>query len=110
MQVLKVYVPFSIFLKNENSINKNKIKHNLDKLPYWYIRICAKQIVLRDISIFRFLNSILHLKEVFSLIKESNIFVKFLVTIESLVNIVWFSLIRLFIKKGVGKNRYVDEY
>ena len=82
----------------------------MNKLPYWYLRICAKQIILRDINIYKIFSSIFHLKEVFSLIKGSNNFVKLLVLFESLINILWFSFIRVLRKKGVGKNRYADEY
>ena len=89
---------------------ENQKKHVLNKLPYWYLRICAKQIILRDINIFKVFSSIFHLKEVIYLIKGSNIFVKLLVLVESLLNILWFSLIRILKKKGVGKNRYADEY
>ena len=82
----------------------------MNKLPYWYLRICAKQIILRNINIYKIFSSILHLKEVFFLIKGSNSFVKLLVFIETSLNILWFSLIRILRKKGVGKNRYADEY
>ena len=92
-------------------LNKEFQKKNiLNKFPYWYLRICAKQIILRDINIYKIFSSIFHLKEVFSLIKGSNNFVKLLIVIESSLNILWFSLIRILRKKGVGKNRYADEY
>ena len=45
-----------------------------------------------------------------NLIKGSNVLVKSSVILETLINIVWFSTIRLFSKKGVGKKRYADEY
>ena len=82
----------------------------MKRLPYWYTRICAKQIILRDLKFFKILNSLVHLKEIFQLIKGSNIFVKSTVILETLINIVWFATIRLFSKKGVGKKRYADEY
>ena len=98
------------FIDNKLPKIENQKKHILNKLPYWYLRICAKQIILRDINIFKVFSSIFHLKEVIYLIKGSNIFVKLLVLVESLLNILWFSLIRILKKKGVGKNRYADEY
>ncbi len=98
------------FIQNFNLVRKNEDKHKLNRLPYWYIRICAKQIILRDFKIYKILNSLVHLKEIFQLIKGSNILVKFSVILETLINILWFSTIRLFSKKGVGKNRYAGKY
>ena len=98
------------FVLNKSFITENQKKHILNKLPYWYLRICAKQIILRDINIYKIFSSIFHLKEVFSLIKGSSNFAKLLVMIESSLNILWFSLVRILRKKGAGKNRYADEY
>ena len=98
------------FVLNKSFNTENQKKHILNKLPYWYLRICAKQIILRDINIYKIFSSIFHLKEVFSLIKGSSNFVKLLVMIESSLNILWFSLVRILRKKGAGKNRYADEY
>ena len=50
------------------------------------------------------------MKEIFQLIKGSNILVKLSVILETFINIVWFSTIRLFSEKGVGKNRYASKY
>ena len=106
----KTLLSLKNFIDNKLSKTEDQKKHVLNKLPYWYLRICAKQIILRDINIYKIFSSIFHLKEVFSLIKGSNNFVKLLVLFESLINILWFSFIRVLRKKGVGKNRYADEY
>ena len=106
----KTLLKVNNFIQNFNLVKKNEDKHKLKRLPYWYTRICAKQIILRDLKFFKILNSLVHLKEIFQLIKGSNIFVKSTVILETLINIVWFSTIRLFSKKGVGKKRYADEY
>ena len=115
-KTIDTYEDEKILLRLNNFIDKKlhkteyQKKHLLNKLPYWYLRICAKQIILRNINIYKIFSSILHLKEVFFLIKGSNSFVKLLVFIETSLNILWFSLIRILRKKGVGKNRYADEY
>ena len=101
---------FKNFLQNFNLMRKNEDKHKLNRLPYWYIRICAKQIILRDLKFYKILNSLVHLKEIFQLIKGSNILVKFSVILETLINILWVATIRLFSEKGVGKNRYAGKY
>ncbi len=106
----KTLLKVNNFIQNFNLVKKNEDKHKLKRLPYWYTRICAKQIILRDLKFFKILNSLVHLKEIFQLIKGSNIFVKSTVILETLINIVWFATIRLFSKKGVGKKRYADEY
>ena len=106
----KILLSLKNFIDGKLIKIENQKKYFLNKLPYWYLRICAKQIILRDINIYKILSSIFHLKEVFYLIKGSNNFVKLLVIIETLFNIIWFSLIKILRKKGVGKNRYADEY
>ena len=106
----KILLKMNNFIQNFNLVKKNEDKHKLKRLPYWYTRICAKQIILRDLKFYKILNSLVHFKEIFQLIKGSNILVKSSVILETIINIVWFSTIRLFSKKGVGKKRYADEY
>ncbi len=98
------------FLNKIDQTKKDKKLKYLKRVPYWYLRICAKQILLKNIRISKIFNSAFHLKEVFLLTKKSNILVKLLIMTESILNIVWFSSIRLFKAKGPGKNRYKDEY
>ena len=62
------------------------------------------------LNIYKILNSLFHLKEIFQLIKGSNILVKLSIILETLINIFWFSTIRLFSEKGAGKNRYASKY
>ena len=78
--------------------------------PYWYLRICAKQILLKNLKISKIFDSIFLLKEVAFLANKTNIFVKLMLFSESILNIIWFSIIRLLKTKGAGKNRYKDEY
>ena len=78
------------------SINKkNNRKVELIKFPYWYLRIVTKQIILRNIKLSTLLNSIAQFSIIFSIIRNSNILIKFLVLFESLVNIFWYTLVSI---------------
>ena len=72
--------------------NNNK-KVKLIKIPYWYLRIAVKSIILKNIkitSIFK-ISSLLRLS--FSITKKASFIEKFLVNIETLINILWYSVI-----------------
>ena len=76
-----------------NAIEKsNHQKVKLIKFPYWYLRIAAKQIILRNIKLSTFIKTIFQFNIIFSIIRNSNFIVKFLVTLESIVNTLWYSL------------------
>ena len=75
-----------------NAIEKsNHRKIKLVKFPYWYLRIAAKQIILRNIKLSTFIKTIFQFNIIFSIIKNSNFIVKFLVILESIVNTLWYS-------------------
>ena len=75
-----------------NAIEKsNHQKVKLIKFPYWYLRIAAKQIMLRNIKLSTFIKTIFQFNIIFSIIRNSNFIVKFLVTLESIVNTLWYS-------------------
>ena len=78
-------------------------------MPFWYLRIAAKQILIRDASILKFLGTLRQFREVLKIIKKSKIYVQLLVVGESLLNMIWYSILRTFKEKGVGKNRYLDK-
>ena len=74
-----------------------KAKHrkvNLAKIPYWYSRIAAKQIILRNIKLSRLKETIFEFREIFTVIKKSNLKTKILVIAESILNLFWYSVIR----------------
>ena len=92
-------------------IDPNRIKtdENLRIIPYWYKRICCKQILLRDLKISKFFQSIYNFKEIINIAKKSNIFTFLLIFIETAVNLIYYSLLNSIKRKTVGKNRYTDE-
>ena len=83
-----------------NSIEKlNRRKVKLYKIPYWYLRIAAKYILLRNIKLSNLIKTIFQFKIVFSIIKNSNFLIKFFIIIESIVNAFWYSFILTFKSK-----------
>ena len=72
-------------------IDKRKVK--LFSIPYWYLRISAKNILLRNIKLSNIIKSIYQFHIIFSIIKNSNIFIKFLVILESVINTFWYSVL-----------------
>ena len=86
-----------------------KTDKNLRIIPYWYKRICCKQILLRDLKISKFFQSIYNFKEIFAIAKKSNIFIFLLISVETCANFIYYSLINSLKRKTAGKNRYTDE-
>ena len=82
---------------------------NLQKIPYWYNRICAKQILLRDLRITRFFSSIINFKELLYIAKKSNMLALTVIFIESFLNFIYYSLLNTIRTKSTGKNRYIDK-
>ena len=77
-----------------NAIEKsNHRKVKLIKFPYWYLRIAAKQIILRNIKLSTLIKTIFQFDVIFSIIKNSNLSVKFLIIFESIINILWYSFV-----------------
>ena len=64
-----------IFNAIEKTTNR---KVEMVKIPYWYLRIVAKQIIKRNINLSRLLQSIFQFKEIFKIIKNSNLHIKLL--------------------------------
>ena len=82
------------FLPIFNAIEKiKKRKVKLFNIPYWYLRISAKNILLRNIKLLNIIKSIYQFHIIFSITKNSNIFIKLLVILESIINIFWYSLL-----------------
>ena len=81
---------FEPIYKAIGKLNNRKVK--LIKIPYWYLRIAAKQILLRNIKLSSLIKTILQFKIIFAIIKKSNLFVKLLIIFESIVNTLWYSL------------------
>ena len=77
----------------------NGSRVQLIKIPYWYLRITAKQIILRNVNLFNLFTSLLQLNLILELLKNSNLIIKFLILSESLVNIIWYSLVLTLKKK-----------
>ena len=110
-KVKNFYEDEKFFNKIFDAINNvtNAKKYNLKEVPFWYLRIAAKQTVIRDARILSLPNTFLQLMEVIKIIKRSKIYVQFLILGESLINMLWYSILRSFKPKGVGKNRYIDK-
>ncbi len=77
-----------------NAIEKsNHRRVKLNKFPYWYLRIAAKQIILRNIKLSTLVRTVSQFDIIFSIIKNSNLLIKFLIIFESIINIFWYGLI-----------------
>ena len=68
----------------------------LIKIPYWYLRFAAKNILLRNIKLSTLIKTIFQFNLIFSIIKNSNFLIKFLIIFESILNIVWYSFVLTF--------------
>ena len=83
-----------------NAIEKlNYRRVELIKIPYWYLRIAAKQILLRNIRLSTLIKAILQFKIIFSIIKNSNFLTKVFIVFESVINTFWYSFIFTFKSK-----------
>ena len=82
---------FEIISKAISSKINRKVK--LLKIPYWYLRISAKHIIIRNIKLANIYKTIQQLKIIFSILKGSNMYVKLLVIFETIINILWYSII-----------------
>tara|TARA_Y100000590_G_scaffold431338_1_gene546024 strand:+ start:730 stop:1899 length:1170 start_codon:yes stop_codon:yes gene_type:complete len=77
-----------------NSIERSEHrKVKLVRFPYWYLRIAAKQIILRNIKFSNIIKSFFQLKIIFQVIKKTNPLFKLIILAESLINIIWYSII-----------------
>ena len=73
--------------------NSKHPKVQLANVPYWYIRIAAKQVVIRNIKLSTIIKTLLNFNIISSLVKESNYLTKFLVISESIINVLWYAII-----------------
>lgn len=77
-----------------NAIEKsNHRKIELIKFPYWYLRIAAKQIMLRNIKLSNLIKTISQFSVIFSIIRKSSLLIKFLILSESIINIFWYGIV-----------------
>ena len=74
-------------------IKDDNRKVKIIKVPYWYLRIAAKQIILRNIKISNFFKIKSQLKIIFKIIEDSNFFVKLLILFESILSTLWYSFV-----------------
>lgn len=85
---------FFLFEPIYQAIEQSKHKKvELIKIPYWYLRIAAKHIILRNIKLSTLIKAIFQFNVIFAMIKNSNILVKFFILIETLLNVLWYSFI-----------------
>jgi len=85
---------FEPIYKEIEKLKLNRV--NLIKIPYWYLRICAKQILLRNIEKLNLFKKMSELFNFLSSIRKSNFFEKILIFVESIINIFWYYLISFF--------------
>ena len=97
------------FLEKINLGDLTMFNKNLIEVPYWYKRICAKQILLRDFKVSTIFQSFANLREIAVLSKTSNIFTILLIFLETGINFIYYSFLNTLRAKGSGKNRYTDE-
>ena len=82
------------FLPIYNAIEKiEKRKVKLFNIPYWYLRISAKQILLRNLKLSNLIEGIFQFGIIFKMIKNSSLLTKFLIVSESIINTLWYSFI-----------------
>ena len=83
-----------------NAIKKsNHRKVELIKIPYWYLRIAAKQILLRNLKLSNLIKAIFQFRIIFKIIKNSSLLTKLLIVSESVINTLWYSIIYTFKSK-----------
>ena len=76
------------------NLNRKKVK--LNKIPYWYLRISAKYILLRNMKLSNFIKTIFQFKIIFAIIKHSNFLTKLSIILESIINTLWYSFLFTF--------------
>ena len=79
------------------TIEKNNHRRvKLIRIPYWYLRISAKNIILRNIKLSNLLKTITQFQQLFMLLKNTKLTVKFLIISESILNVFWYSVMLTF--------------
>lgn len=93
-KVLNFYEEKKNFEPIHAAINKlNNAKVELANIPYWYLRIAAKQIILKNIKLSNIKKTIFQFNEIFKVIEGSNLKSKILILAESSLNMIWYSLL-----------------
>ena len=82
---------FKLIYDAVEKTNNRKVK--LIKIPYWYLRIASKQILLRNIKLSSLVKTISQFQIIFKIVKNSNLLVKMLVIFESIINALWYSIV-----------------
>ena len=77
----------------------NNRRIELIKIPYWYLRISAKQILLRNLKLSNLIKAIFQFRIIFKIIKNSSLLTKLLIVSESVINTLWYSIIYTFKSK-----------
>tara|TARA_B100000029_G_scaffold502825_1_gene578746 strand:- start:611 stop:1330 length:720 start_codon:yes stop_codon:yes gene_type:complete len=85
---------FNALEKTEN----RKVK--IFKIPYWYLRVSAKQITLRNIGIFKPSIIVSNFNEVLKILEKSNVYEKLFILTEFLLNTVWYTFKSIFNRKN----------
>lgn len=92
-KVNEIFNNENIFKNINRSIEgKDNKRVELTRVPYWYLRISVKQILLRNIKLSTLIKNASQLNLIFEIIKKSNFISKFLILSESILNILWYSL------------------
>ena len=96
-KVCNLYEDKKIFESIYKTIKKpSRERVKLVKIPYWYLKIGAKQIILKNIKLSTLIKTIFQFNIIFKLINNSNFLVKFLIISESVINILWYSIVFTF--------------
>ncbi len=82
---------FQIITKAIDSESNRKVK--ILKIPYWYLRICAKHIIIRNIKLSNIIKTIKQSGIILSILKNTKIYIKLLIIFETIINILWYSII-----------------
>ena len=88
---------FELIYKAIEKPNHRRIE--LIKIPYWYLRISAKQILLRNLKLSNLIKAIFQFRIIFKIIKNSSLLTKLLIVSESVINTLWYSIIYTFKSK-----------
>ena len=77
-----------------NAIEKSSHRRvKLIKIPYWYLRIASKQIILKNIKLSNLIKSAFQINVIMKIIKNSNLLIKLSILFESIINSLWYSFI-----------------
>ena len=74
-------------------------KVTLNGFPYWYLRIVAKQIMLRNLKLSTIFKALAQFDLIFLLLKKANFLSKPAIFIETIINTFWYAFIFTFRSK-----------